>query len=193
MASYNTVTFNVTAGNKKVREAHLLVDKNSTKIIQSILGHEIEEGGNLTAQELSILQQTAKKGGNMTVLEDADLSPEQKLNQAKFNGYGEYYKLSLSPDKKFIVIEVKKTGGCTPDPKLCDIKADFGIPDNIIVQKKQIPYGNRETLELRKEDGNGDFDKIKLRPGDKLNIPINCIKIQDDGPRGAMGRIFKWW
>ena len=124
------------------------------------------------------------------------LTAQQKIDLANKNGFGEYYDLKPSSDGKYIILKVKDSGIFTQNPTLDTIKSDFGIASGVLVNKGEIPYGNQEVIEKRAKPGstadgrNTDYDAAKLLPGDKLNIPLEEVKISDS-PRGFWGRLFQ--
>ena len=185
----DTVTFNVANGNKSTRK--FTFQTESKELINSII--TVGSDNTISHSDMVKLQETARKNGDAGILEQCDLSAEEKLKMAELNGYNGPYELSLSEDKKFLKVKVKKTKWYYPDPQLRTIKADFGIEAKVLVTKDGIPYGNEGVISKRAEPGssadgrNTDYDVAELKAGDVINLPIALVKLNSK-PQGFWQR-----
>ena len=194
-----TVTLKVITNNKPEDIAQVKNVKSFTlnvensKYINSVVN--VGENNTITPEQMKQLQNIAARSGDLGVLELCDLTPAEKINLAKINGYSEYYNIKISKDGKYYQVEIKETGTWTKDPNLGTIKKDFGVRDGVFVQGHEIPYGNEDLIYNREkgrtaDERNIDYDKTKLKPGDVINIPVSEVTIQDS-PRGKWGRFWQ--
>ena len=183
----SNITFNVVDSNGQViRQRSFTVTKNikENNFINSVI--KVADNNSITEADEKKLEGIAKRFNVWydNAIEDADMTPDEKLALAKQNpNYSKHYNLSLSEDKKFLVVEVKKTNFLYPDPQMQTIKADFGVRNNVLVEKNYIPHGNAETINKHinvwtYDDRNINYDKIEFEAGDKINIPIEEVYIQ---------------
>lgn len=164
-----------------------VIKTENKKFINSII--TVNENNEITEEQKNTLLTAAAKCGKSDILENCDLSFQQKINLANLNGFDKFYDLKLSKDGKFLVMTVKETNMFIPRPTIGRIKTDFGIKNGVLVQKGSIPYGNEDVISCRHaQSGEEDYDIAKLLPGDKLNIPIEEVHF-DDKPRTALGRL----
>ena len=179
------VTFNIKDTNNKF--SILTTDKTFINSIITV------KNDTITSKDIPKLQEVAKRSGDLGVIENSDLSPEEKLTLATQRKFGKPYELSLSPDKKYLQVKVKKTKWYYPNPQLKTIKSDFGIPDNILVTQNGIPHNNEALIKKRAEQGssandkNTDYDNAELEAGDTINLPINMVNLSDK-PQGFWKR-----
>gem|GEM_PF-4603570 len=178
-----SVTFNVTNDNKSTQTYTMKVEDK--KFINSII--DVKDN-NLTTAQLQQLKDVAARSGDANILERCDLTPQDNIKLAELNGYGKYYEITLSSDRKFYQVKIKDTA---KDPTVGTIKRDFGVRDNVFVQKSDIPYGNEALLRNAKKsslDNYTDWDTAQLRPNNVINIPVEEVTIQNS-PRGFLGRL----
>ncbi len=182
----DTITLNVTQGKgHETRKATIQVENKN--LIKCIFPNMVDEN-TLDNSQFKKLQEIARRGGDMGKLESVDLSPEEKVEQAKINGYNEYYDIKLSDDKKRYVITIKETGMFFPDPRIEDIKKDFSLAENVFLD-------NNEELVLKREDrswdteSNHNYDSDKLKGGDTFTIPVEQASFTN-GPAGFWRRFF---
>ncbi len=155
----------------------------------------VKNGNEIINSDVIKLQEACRKGGDLGALENCDLNGIQKIALAKLNGFNEYYDISLTENGMCLAVRIKETPWYVENPTLGTIKADFGVPDHIFVQGRNIPFGNADIINKRSVPGstpdgrNTDYDKTKFEAGDVINIPIAQINI-DGSPRGGFGRFF---
>lgn len=180
------LTFNIANSNGRTFSM-LAQDESLVRVVVNVKDNII------TQNDIKTLQNLAAKNGDAGVLEQCDLSGHQKLNLAKLNGFEDYYDMKLSEDGKMFQVTVKRTGMFTKNPTLATIKSDFGIEDNVLVQKGKIPYGNEDLINERAKAGSSadgrstDYNAAVLKPGDTINLPVACLTI-DSSPRGFFRR-----
>ena len=180
----DTVVLNIANGNNSTRKCTVLAQDKS--LINSVIN--VQKGNIITETDLKRLQDVARKNGDAGILEHCDLGAQEKLNLAKMNGFSEYYDISLSKDKKFFHVKVKDAATFVADPTLGTIKSDFGIRDNVLVQKGKIPYGNENVIP--DSSYGAGYDNIKIKTGETINIPVAEIDI-DGSPKGFLGRLWQ--
>lgn len=178
----DTVTLNVAGQSQQQRQFTIRVEDE--KFINSIVN---VKDNTITESDVKKLQQAAQRSGDYGILESSDLNGDEKLNLADSLKFNEYYDIKLSPDKKFFQITIKETPWYCSDPTLGVIKSDFGIRDNVLVQKGSIPYGNDKVIPSSSH-GIG-FDKIIMQAGETINVPVSEINL-DSTPHGAIYRLF---
>ena len=179
----NTITFSVVnSSNKEIRKYTCLTEEKS--YVNSI----ITIGKNNTIKEANMnkLIEVAKRSGDAGVIEQSDLNGEQKKNLALANDFGDYYDISVSKDGKYLQVKIKKT---MIDPNLADIKSDFGVRNDVFVQKDNIPHGNGGVIPS--SSYGAGYDSITIKAGETLNIPVSEINI-DGKPRNFAGRFLSW-
>ena len=163
----------------------------SRQCLNSIL--DLNGNDTITENQMRKYQEVAARSGDLGVLEQKDFSAMEKQKLALENKYGKYYDISVSADGKFFEVTVKKTPWYIKNPTLRIIKKDFGVRDNVFVNKKDIPYGNEELLRERSvknpEERVRDWDNTKLKEDDKIRIPVEEISIQKS-PKRFWGRLF---
>lgn len=181
----DSLQLNVTQGNNQsTRKGSIQVEnKNLVKCIFPNLSSDT-----ITEAQYKKLQEIASRNGDMGILEVADLEPEEKLEQAKINGYSEYYDISLSDDKKYYVIKVKPTNPLFPDPRIEDIKKDFGLKENVFLDNNSALVSERENRSWDTER-NHNFDTDKLKGGDVFKLPVAQTSFTK-GPAGFWRRLF---
>lgn len=174
-----TVTLKVANNNcNNVRNFTVTVENEN--LLRSIINMDKKS---ITTSEMKRIQETIARSGDAGILEACDLSPKEKLNLAKINGYNELYELQLSQDGKFYEITIKETGFLYPDPKIYHIKKDFGLKENVFLNNNRNLVGsNPEDPEV------GNYDLNKLRAGTKFKIPVNEVDFSS-GPCGFWGRL----
>lgn len=190
MGNSVAMTFNI---KNTGRTFTINVEKNSENIVKSLVS--VTNSNEITQKDAEKLQNIAKRNGDFNVLEQSDLAPEEKLAMANINGYNKPYELSLVTvgGTKCLQVKVRKTKWYYPNPQLKTIKADFGLPNGLLVRKGEIPYGNEDVIGKRAVPGstpdgrNTDYDVAELEAGDVINIPIEQVKI-NDSPKGFWGR-----
>ena len=173
---------NVQQSNGTTRPATILVEEKN--LINCIFPNINDK--TITEAQLKKLQETGRKSGDLGIIESADLSPQEKIQQAKINGYNEFYDIKLSNDKKYYVITIKPTSMFYPDPRTEDIKKDFGLRENVFL------YNNLELVKKREDrtwdSRNHNYDYDKLRGGDTFYIPIEEAHFTN-GPAGFWRRL----
>lgn len=188
-----TVTLNIQSGKTTSKGSIMVEDRKYLNCIFPNMQNDT-----ITEEEFKHAQDVARRAGDKGVLEEKDIqSGTEKLELAKINKYNEMYDLSLSDDKKYFIIKVRD---CNVYPRLGGIKDDFGIRNGYFVTQKDhySPTYNSDNAELLSErhergaDGivNGDYDDIRLEPGDTLRIPVEEINIQS-GVSSSWGRFWK--
>ena len=186
----DTVKFNVKVNNTSNTKPFTL-NVEDKKFINSII--TVGEDNTITPEQMKKLQEAAGRNGDLGILEACDLNPEEKINLANSNGYSEYYDIKLSKDGELYEVTVKKTSNLVKDPTLGTIKKDFGVRDNVFIQKGEIPYGNEDLIRnagknMTPDARNVDYDSTQLREGNTIRIPVEEVNIQDS-PRGFWGRL----
>lgn len=180
----DTVTLNVANGNKTTRQATIIVQDGNKQLINSVIN--VGKNNTIKLSDFQKLQEVARKNGDAGILEQCDLGAKQKLKLAMMNGFSEYYDISLSDDGKLFKVKIKDAGTFVKNPSLATIKKDFGIRDNVLVQKGKIPYGNEGVIP---ESTYGDgYDNVEIETGKTINIPVAEINIEGS-PRGFWGRL----
>lgn len=182
----DTITLKIAQGKGNAfREATIQVENKN--LVKCIFPNMVDKN-TLSNDQFKKLQAVARRGGDMGILEIEDLSPIEKMEQAKINGYDEYYDIKLSDDKKKYVITLKKTGMLFPDPTIERIKIDFSLAENVFLN-------NNRDLVLKRKDitrdyGNAhNYDFDKLRGGDVFYLPVNQTSFIN-GPSGFWKRLF---
>ena len=187
-----TISLNIAKSNGQIQK--FTVQTENKQIINSILN--FDENGNISIEESKRLKDIAGRAGDAGILEFADLSGQDKLKLADANKYSDMYEISLSKDGKFFKVKIKDS---MKDPKMSDIKADFGVSDGVFIQGSEFPYGNEALFNKRIDesdlygfdDKNKNYDRIQFKAGDTIKIPVNEIQSLN-GPRGFLGRLFKY-
>lgn len=180
------VCLNVIGPNNTTRKATILTENKS--FINSII--TVGNNNTIKDSDFTLLQSVAKKSGDSGIIENSDLNGEQMKNFALANGFGEYYDITVSKDGKYLQVKIKDAGLFCKNPNLADIKADFGVRDNVFVQKGNIPHGNEGVIP--RSTGGAGFDSVIIPVGKTINIPLSEINI-DGSPRGAFGRILSFF
>ncbi len=173
-----TITFNVKTKTGSKPATINVSNKNVIKYIFPNL-----KNNNISETQLNQLQGIAKRGGDLGVIEDCDLNSRQKMEQAKINGYDEFYDIKLSKDGKFYEITVKPTSMLYPDPKIFHIKKDFGLKENVFLENNRNLVGSNPD-----DPESGNFDFNKLPGGTTFKIPVEEAHFTN-GPSGFFGRI----
>ncbi len=145
--------------------------------------------GKVTENELASIQEVARKSGDMGVLEASDLNPTQKLALAKVNGYDEYYDIKLSKDGKYYEVTIKETGMFTPDPKACNIKRDFGLKENVLLNNNMNYMIDNAEPGSSADGRNTDYDQVKFPAGTVIKLPVDETSFEA-GTSGFWRRIF---
>lgn len=149
----------------------------------------VGENNTVKDTDIKLLQQIAGRNGDLGILEECDLTMQEKINLANYRGFDKFYDIKLSNDRKYLQVTIKETTAFNTDPNLRNIKVDFGVRDNVFVGKGYIPHGNEEVIsKAPKGTGGGnniDYDTAKLRPGQTINIPVEEVHFREQA-RG-------WW
>lgn len=175
----DTITLNVTNPNNTTRKFSIMAENET--LINSIV---TVKNNTISYSDMEKLQNIAKRNGDAGVLEQCDFGAEEKLALAKLNKFGEYYDITLSNDKKYFKVKIKDAGMFCANPNLATIKSDFGIKDNVLVQKGGIPHGNEGVIT---GSHGGNFDGVTMNPGEVINIPVEEININGT-PSGGFSR-----
>ncbi len=140
---------------------------------------------NVTEEGFIKLQEKARNARDIGVLDYYDLTPEEKLAQAKENKYDKYYDIKLSNDGKFFEIKVKPQGAFSPAFNGYDIKADFGLAENVLMNNNKDYVVKHAPAGSTPDGRNTDFDKATFTPDYTIKIPVNEASF-NNGPSG-------WW
>ncbi len=168
--------------NETVRKATVLID--DTAVLKSLFPNK-----NISEEDLIKLQETARKSGDLGVLESSDLNPEQKLSLAEVNGYNEYYDIKLSNDGKYYEVKVKDAGFFTRDLKAINVKRDFGLKENVLLNNN-LNYMIDNAEPGSSADGrNTDYDQVKFPAGTVIKLPVEETSF-DAGASGFWRRLF---
>lgn len=115
--------------------------------------------------------------------QEIPMAAKEKLEQAKINGYDEFYNIKVSNDGKYFEITVKKTGFLYPDPDAAVIKKDFGLKSGVLIDNNPDVFPENPTGDTR------SFDEEKIKGGTFLKLPISEVNF-NNGPSGFFGRLF---
>ena len=179
----SSITFSVVnSSNKEIRKYTCLTEDKS--YINSII--TVGKNNSIKQADVNKLKEVANRSGDAGVIEQSDLNGQEKKNLALANNFGDYYDITVSKDGKYLQVKIKDT---TIDPNLADIKNDFGVRDNVFVQKGNIPHGNEGVIPS--SSYGAGYDSITIKAGETLNIPVSEINI-DGKPRNFAGRFLSW-
>ena len=180
----DSVTLLVT--DNKTQKPFTILTKNKD-FINSII--TVGENNTISKADKTLLQEIAGRNGDLGIIEDCDLTMQEKIDLANYRGFDKFYDIKLSNDKKYLQVTIKKTAFFNTDPTLYNIKRDFGVRDNVFVGKGYIPHGNEEVISnAPKGTGGGsniDYDTAKLRPGQTINIPVDEVNFNEQAR--------SWW
>ena len=179
----NTVTVNIVDAktNQPVKKATLTVqDKDVIKVFDL---------SNITEQEFIKLQEKARNARDIGVLDYYDFTPEEKLEQAKQNNYEKYYDIKLSDDGKYFEIKVKPQGAFSPEFNGYDIKADFGLAENVLMNNNKDYIVEHAPAGSTPDGKNTDFDKTTFSPDYTIKIPVGEASF-NNGPSGWFSRLW---
>lgn len=143
------------------------------KYINSIV--TVDKEGCITETGAAVLETYAAKSGDKSTLENCDFTPEEKLGMANANEFNKYYDLSLSADKKFILVKIKDNFTTTRSGFIIH---DFGLKENVLLDN------NRELMTKRpcsysagKNGKNRNFNNVIFKADDVIKIPVDLAKI----------------
>ena len=180
-----TITLQVVGNNNQTKPFTLMTENKD--FINSII--TVGENNQISVKDKNKLLEVAGRNGDLGILEETDLTMQEKINLANFRGFDKFYDIKLSDDKKYLQVTIKKTTAFNTDPTIGNIKEDFGVRDNVFVGKGYIPHGNEEVISnAPKNCGGGnniDYDTAKLSPGQTINIPVEEVNFSEN-PR-------TWW
>ena len=171
------IVFKIVGQNNTKRECTVLTENK--KFINSII--TVGKDNTITEADLKTIQDVAKRAGDAGVLEQADLNGEQKINLAKINGFAEYYDITLSKDGKYLQVKIKDAGIFTANPTLGIIKEDFGVRNNVFVNKGEILHGNAGVIP---SSANGNYDNVQISAGKTINIPVEEVTVNSSPCNG---------
>jgi hypothetical protein len=175
----DSVEFQVIQGNATKTKTLKVENK---KLINCVFPNW-KDGTAITNDQYLNLKHSAKVGGDGSILETCDLNSKQKIQQAKLNGYNDFYDIELSPDGKYYLITVKKTPSLYPDPQVGHLKKDFGLRENVFIEN------NRELLPENTTTETGSFDSEIIKGGTTFKLPVEETSFTN-GASGFWGRLF---
>ena len=175
----DTVKLNVISTDQSTRKETIQV--SSKELIKCVFPYF--NGEDITSVAYDKLVAIAK-AGDEKVLEESDLSPEQKMKRFYLNGYDDAYEIKLSNDRKFYEITVKPTGILYPDPEIYNIKKDFGLKENVFLDNNRNLVGDHPD-----DSFTHNYDNNKIKGGTTFKIPVNEAHFSA-GPSGFWGRAF---
>lgn len=179
-----TVTLKV-ASNNSSQTRDFTIQVKDKKFLNCIIDTSKDT---ITENDMNHIQEVAKRAGDAGILEDCDLNPQEKIKLAETNKYSEFYDIKLSEDGKFYEITVKPTSFCYPDPRIEDIKKDFGLRANVFMENNAELVYSREDR-FWDTESNHNYDTDKLKGGDTFRIPVNEAHFTN-GPAGFWRRLF---
>lgn len=173
-----TVTLQVAKSNNSTQD--FTVQVKDKKFLNTIIDTSKEA---ITEQEMNYIQDVAKRGGDAGILEDCDLNPQEKLKLAVINKYDDAYDIKLSSDGKYFEITIKPTSCLYPDPRIEDVKKDFGLRENVFIDNNNNLVGEHPD-----EGIGGNYDNNKLKGGTTFRVPVNEAHFTN-GPAGFWRRL----
>ena len=188
--SVSTITYQVAQNNGATRPYTVMTE--NPNFINSII--TVNENNTISAADQKKLNQFASRNGDYGVVEECDMTIQDKINYAKSRGFDKFYDMKLSSDGKYLQVTIKDTSWLTRDPDLGNIKKDFGVKDDVFVNGADFPHGNENLLSNKYVPNNintnyTDYDAIKLEAGETINIPVAEVHINNN-PRNCFARWF---